>query len=508
MRKPRTASTASIKAPIGGLNAKDAIADMPEGDAVIMTNFFPAADSVDVRKGYASHSTGYASPVETLMGYNTGAAQELFAASGTSIYDATAAGAIGAAEIGSLTNARFQYATLGTSGGYFLLAVNGADKMVVYTGSAWYLDGTTTTVTGVDTATIININNFKNRVWLIEENSLNAWYLPVQSIGGAANKLDLSALFKLGGHLVTMQNWTIDNAAGIDDYAAFITSEGEVALYKGTDPSSANTWALVGTFRMGRPIGYRCGIKVAADVLLLTTDGAFPLSKALLTDRAQTQSAVTDKIVNLLKPDIQSYSSTFGWQPILHPFGNKIIINIPTVENSTAHQYVMNTETGSWCKFEGWNANCFETLQDTLYFGGATVVYKADTGEDDDGGNINVDCQQAFSYFKSKGRQKKFSMARPIFITSGAVNPAIILNTDFNAGTPTGSPSFTSANDSLWDVAAWDEADWVSGDSISKKWQSITGVGYSGGIRVKMGVKDLSIRWVSTDFVFEKGEVL
>lgn len=31
---------------------------------------------------------------------------------------------------------------------------------------------------------------------------------------------------------MAMANWTIDNASGVDDYAAFITSEGEVALYR------------------------------------------------------------------------------------------------------------------------------------------------------------------------------------------------------------------------------------------------------------------------------------
>ena len=175
---------------------------------------------------------------------------------------------------------------------------------------------------------------------------------------------------------MAMTNWTIDNAAGIDDYAAFISSEGEVAIYQGTDPSNASTWALKGTFRIGRPIGRRCAIKAGADVLILTTDGAFPLSKALLTDRSQMQAAVTDKITNLITSDIAQYSSNFGWQPIIHPTGNKMIINVPSVEDSLSHQYVMNTITGAWCKFEGWNAFCWELSGDKLYFGGENGVLK------------------------------------------------------------------------------------------------------------------------------------
>lgn len=507
--KARVSGTSSIAAPTGGLNARDAIADMPEEDAVIMTNWFPSPSSVGVRRGYATHATGLLEPVETLMTYNTGAAKEIYGIADGEIYDVTTAGAVGAAVVSSLTNSRFEYITMGTAGGYFLLAVNGADKLQGYDGSAWWEDGDGAhDITGVDTADIAHINNFKNRVWMIEKDTLAAWYLPVASIAGAATKFDLSGLFKLGGSLMIMENWTIDNANGVDDYAAFITSEGEVALYKGTDPSSANTWALVGTFRMGRPIGRRCAIKVAADVLLITTDGAFPLSKSLLTDRTQSQAAVTDKITNLFKPDIRDNSTKFGWQPILYPFGNKLVINVPTVENSVSHQWVMNTINGSWCRFEGWNANCWETLDDDLYFGGDGTVYKADTGEDDNGENIESDVQQAFSYFGSKGQIKKFTLAKPHFMTSGEISPALVLNVDFQSRTPSAPPSFSSPGVSLWDVAPWDTSSWAFGDTIVAKWQGITGVGFCGAIRIQTAIKDLSVAWVSTDFLYEKGGVL
>lgn len=500
----------SVAAPTGGLNAKDAIADMAETEATIMTNWFPTPSSVNVRNGYESHATGLTSAVETLMTYNIGTTKKIFGIAGGKIFDVTAAGAVGAAAVSSLSNSRWQYITIGTAGGYFLLCVNGTDDMQYYDGSAWAVinSGTTPSITNVATADIIAINNFKNRIWLIEKNKLKAWYLPVSAIGGAAAALDLSALFKLGGYLMAMENWTIDNANGIDDYAAFITSEGEVALYKGTDPTSSTTWALVGTFRMGRPIGRRCAIKVAADVLLLTTDGAFPLSKALLTDRTQSAAAATDKITNLIKMDIQSYSTNYGWQPILYPFGNKIIINIPTTENSISHQYVMNTENGSWCKFTGWNANCFEELNDVLYFGGSGTVYACDTGQDDDGSNIEADVQQAFSYFGSKGQIKKFTLARPTFLTNGDINPAIVLNVDFEGRVPTASPSFTASGASLWDVSPWDTSAWAIGDNLTKKWQSVTGVGYCGGLRIKTATKNITVQWVSTDFAYERGGVL
>jgi len=506
--RQRTASTASVPAPVGGLNARDAIANMKETEAPIMVNWFPTPSDVAIRNGSSEYATGLPAAVDTLMSYQTGVISEMWGISDGDIYDVSAAGAVGAAAVSGLSNSRFQYISFGTAGGYFLLAVNGQDKMQVYTGSTWYADGTTTTITGVDTADIININNFKNRVWLIEQNTLKAWYLSVASIGGAANALDLSGLFKQGGYLVTMANWTIDNAAGIDDYAAFVTSEGEVALYRGTDPSSANTWALVGTFRIGKPIGYRCAIKAGADVLLLTTDGAFPLSKSLLTDRSQLQAAITDKITNLISADIRAYNQNFGWEPILYPNGNKLIINVPTVESSMSWQYVMNTITGAWTKFIAWDAFCWAILDDVLYFGGDTVVDSADVGTDDKGADIETDVQQAYSYFGAKGQQKRFTMARPIFLADGDINPAIVLNVDFQTREPLSSPSFSGGGDPLWDIAPWDTSSWGIGDTIIQKWQSVTGIGYCGGLRVQTSTQGINVRWQASDIVFEKGGVL
>ena len=507
--KRQISKSKSIQAPVGGLNARDAVANMKETEATIMVNWFPTPADVVIRNGMSSHATSMGGAVDTLMAYNFGATQELYGIAGGSVYNCTAAGAVGAAVVSGLSNSRFQHATIGTAGGNFMMMVNGIDKLQGYNGTSWWEDGDGAhDITGFDTATAIHINNFKNRIWLIEENSMRAWYLPVVSIGGAANSLDLSTIFKLGGSLMAMANWTIDNAAGIDDYAAFITSEGEVAIYQGTDPSSANTWALKGTFRTGKPIGRRCTLKVAADVLLLTTDGAFPLSKALLTDRSQLQGAITDKIVNLFNTDVQSYSSNFGWQAILHPIGTKILVNVPETESGNSHQYVLNTTHGAWTKFTGWNAFCFEEMNNVLYYGGSSAVYKADTGTSDNGANINTDVQQAFSYFGSPGQQKHFKMVRPLFLTEGAVSPAIKLNVDFEQKSPSGTPSFTANSSSPWDTSPWDTTSWASGDTITKQWQTVTGIGYSAGVRITTASKDITLKWQATDIVYALGGVL
>ena len=81
MRKPArkaVVGTASSVAPVGGLNARDALANMPPEDAVILDNWLPDATSVYLRNGYTSWATGFPGAVKTLMTYSAGAARKLF----------------------------------------------------------------------------------------------------------------------------------------------------------------------------------------------------------------------------------------------------------------------------------------------------------------------------------------------------------------------------------------------------------------------------------------------
>lgn len=507
----QVSKTASIPAPTGGLNARDAIADMSETDAVIMTNWFPTPSQVEVRNGYTNSVTGFPGWVETLAYYAAPTVNQLWAVSGGSIYNATTPGAAPAPAVTGLANSRFQHANISTSGGHFMYLVNGQNSAQLYNGTTWQsVTGVSTpiAITGVTTSLLIHVNLFQNRLWFTERDSMRCWYLPVQSIGGAAQSVDLSAVFKLGGYLMAMANWTIDNVSGINDYAVFISSEGEFAIYQGTDPASASTWGLVGVFRIGRPIGRRCFIKVGSDVLLVCADGVFPLSKALLTDRSQLNDAISNKITNLINSDVQAYANNFGWQPMLYPIGNKLIINVPTIENTAQYQYVMSTITGSWCKFTGWNAACWEFLNDGLYFGGNTVVCQADTGEDDNGSIISADVQQAFSYFKSPGELKQFTMVRPTFLTPGSLNAAIALNVDFESRTPTSTPTFSGNSGSPWNTSPWNTSPWGSNPVIVKKWETVGGIGFCGALRMLVNTKDLSVSWQATDFVYQPGGVL
>lgn len=514
VRGRATGRTVSIPAPIGGINAVDSVAAMPETDALVLDNVFAQPSFVSLRNGYVNQSTGLPVWVETLMGYaNAAGAEKLFGISGTAVYDCTVSGAVGAPVVTVLTNARWEYVNVGTPGGSFLYAANGVDKPLLYDGTSWVkVDGTSTpAITGVTTTTLFNPTVWKNRVWFVQTNSNVAWYLPVQSVGGAAHSLDLSTQFRLGGYLRTIMTFSVSSANSFDDYIGFLSSEGELAVYQGTDPDTADAFSIIGIYRMGKPLGRRCWFKYGADAIILCSDGFVSVTKIISVGIQQPQDAISYKILNLVNNDVQAYGNNFGWQGVVHPLGNKIIINVPENTNSRMHQFVMNTVSDSWTTYGAinspWNAATFCVLGDNIYFGGSTIVALADTGQSDNGAQITGSVQPAFSYMKSD-KQKQYTLVRPLLQTSGTVTPAMVLNVDFQTVLPTTTPTFSTTSDSMWNVALWNVSYWSIGPIVQKQWQTVYGIGFSATVYMTLASTVSTANLLSFDYVLKDGGVL
>lgn len=494
----------SLPAPVGGWNARDALPAMAPGDAVILENWFPATTEVALRSGYAKHATGITGQVETLMAYSGAATDKLFAIAGGSVYDATSQGAVGAAVLTGLSNSRWGYCNIATAGGNFLSMANGVDAPRNYNGTTW----STPTITGVTATKLRDPILYAERQFFIEDNSLKVWYLPVDSIAGAAAPVDVASFMTKGGYIVAHGTWTIDAGNGVNDHYVIMTNKGQIIVYQGIDPTSATTWSMVGVWDIGAPVGRRSLYKYAGDMLIICQDGVVPLSGALQSSRVQPRVAITDKIQYAISEAVTSYANNFGWQLMYVPTINQLWLNVPIQENQNQQQYAMNTITGSWCNYTGWNANCMEMFDDEPYFGGDGYVAHAWYGSDDDGNNITALGLQAFNNFNGAGRLKRFTMSRPIFRTDGA--PAIYagINIDFDTSSPTASLNFTPSTYSQWDSALWDAGTWGGALTVLQNWQGLNGVGYYGAPIVKTAASGIQVRWVATDIVIEGGAIL
>jgi len=364
-------------------------------------------------------------------------------------------------------------------------------------------------VTGLNSNQFANINLFKERLYFVQKDSLSFWYLPVDSINGAVTEFPLGGIFKKGGYLQAMGTWTIDAGYGVDDLAAFVTSNGEVAIYKGSDPSNPNDWALIGIWNIGQTFARKCLFKYGGDLLLLTEDGLVPLSAGLQSTRLDPRVNITDKIFFAISQAADQYANNFGWQINYFAKVNMLIVNIPVTGGS--EQYVMHNITKSWAKFTNIKANCWELSSDNMYFGANGFVGKFYDTNADAGTNITAFVQQAYSYFDSRGQQKRFTLVRPILQTDNGL-PSVLcgISTDFDTVNLTNQISFNPLILDIgeWDVDKWDDANWGGGLVTTKVWQGVTGLGYAGSVSLNVVSQSIEFHWASTDFVMERGGVL
>lgn len=504
--KRPTSSSTSTPAPIKGWNAKDSLADMDPEWAITLENMFPNLTDVELRGGSLTTSTGNGSgAVETLVEYAGAITHKLISAAGTSIYDASASGA--ATEIATgKTNARWQTTMFTTAGGSFLYMVNGADAPIYYDGSSF----TTPTLSGVTAADIIHVLAHQRRLFFTFKDSLTFGYLPVNQIAGTVSTFDIGGICNKGGYLMACASWTRDGGSGPDDIFVALTSEGEVALYSGNDPGTASSWSLVGSsFSIGKPIGRRCIESVGSKLIVTTQSGAVDLAMFLPIDQVGSRGkAFTDNIQNHFIADTRAYGSIFGWQSIHYPQGSYALFNVPH-GGDTYYQYVVNTQTGAWCKFTGQNALCWSLFNGDLYFGSATggTVKKADIGVSDDGANINWKVKPAFNYFGSRGVQKLFNMCRPHFRSNGAVAIAIDLNVDFADINPTSVPTTPTLNAATWDVSNWDEANWAD-EAYIADWITVHGIGDCATPTIRGATNNLSVSFAAYDMIYTVGNAL
>lgn len=400
--------------------------------------------------------------------------------------------------------------------GSFTITVTGLTTFTYTMGSTPVSNATTVGtytvlgITGVNSNTLINVNLFKNRLFFTQENSLKCWYLDVDSIGGAATSFEFGGIARNGGYLQAIGTWTLDAGQGADDYFVAVTNMGETIIYVGTDITDPNNWALKGVWQLGQTFSRRCFFKWSGDLLLLTQDGLVPLASALQSSRLDPRINLTDKIYYAVSQASTTYYANFGWQINYFASENMLILNIPITGGT--QQFVMHTITKSWGQFTGINANCWEVHGATgMFFGSNGYVGRFYDQTADNGENIKATCQQAYSYFDSRGTLKRFTMVRPIIITDNSL-PTVLcgISTDFDTAQATGTVTFNPATtvSAKWDTAKWDENYWGGGYIVNTQWQGVTGIGFSGGVSMKVASQGIDFHWASTDYVMETGGVL
>lgn len=486
----RRVGAISFPAPVEGWDTSQATFDMGSKRAIRLDNFFPRAEHVEIRRGYIRHANLLqAGQVETLMPYHGDFASQLFAIADGNVFDVTTDGTFTDPVLADIGSSRAQYVNFANAGGAYLWFCNGTTAPRFYNGEAF----TTSDITGIDPTAIIDVEAFKGRLWLTLKDSTKVAYLGIEAIQGAAKTFELGSVMSEGGVIRTIATWSLDGGDGPDDYLAFITTMGQVIVYAGLDPDSADAWSLVGVYRIGRPIGQRCVLKSGADLAIICEDGVKPLSQVRGLDRvSQRRQSITQRIAEGISDAATAYGRNFGWQLVSYPADGMIILNVPVIEGSLSQQFVMNSETGAWCRFTGQDASCWAVFEDRLFFGGKGIVYEAHAAGSDTDRPIIADLKTAFQFGGIGSFNKRWTMAQPLLNMDEGINLAIGVDTDFADGRDLRPLPSRVADVSRWGKAVWGLSPWAQPVTQRRDWIPISGLGQCAAIRLRVEVGEMA----------------
>jgi hypothetical protein len=545
--KPRQAKLKNYPAPTSGWIRNENLAApgarKPDGSALngafILENWFPTATGARMRGGTEQHTFigDGTDPVVSLFSYVNGNNKSLFGATDDAIYDATAASplnflvdetgsflvteeddflidltGVSTSVVSSLTGGDWSVVQFATSGGTFLRAVNGLDTPLVYDGAAW---GTAPAITGATPTTLSHVWIYKNRPFFVQKDTLDAWYLPVDSIGGAAVKLPLGGVFNLGGSLLYGASWSLDSgdSGGLSEQCVFITTEGEVAVYKGTDPSSSTTWSKVGVYRIGKPRGPHAFIRAGGDLVIATDIGFVPLSQAIQRDYAALSPAAVSYPIETAWNEAVAQRSGDYWHCKVWPTKQMVALALPTDANQQAQWFVANARTGAWGLYTGWQANCLEHFDDRLFFGSndGRIVEAEVTGADE---NIPYVCVAVplFDPLKTPASLKTAIQSRATIRSTHAMLTQLSMQHDYVVTLPASPDDTSLLSANLWGSGTWGLSTW--GTALEKqtyqRWQSTPGSGYAlaPAVQITSGSESApDTELVSLDMTYDVGDV-
>ena len=491
----QTAQLAVIPAPTGGLNYRDPISAMSPLDALVLTNFIPKQQGVELRKGWKQTTESLGESIESVFGYTAPNPDDnkVFVAANGNIYDVTD-GNYTAVVLGTGSDADEWWTTqFSTPADTFLLAVSPGAGYWTYSTSSGWVDRTATT-TGLPT-TVRTVAVWKQRVWFTAEGDSKVYYLDnVDVVTGSCTSFAMGSTLRNGGYCSALINWTMDAGFSIDDYLIVVGTEGDIGVWEGTDPTSPDTFRLRGVWYVGPvPRHGQYFTPFGGDVMIVSELGLVPMSKLVSGQYSQDQQiGPASKIQSVFAPLVRKQIDQKFFDVFVVPSSDVLVIKMPA-DGGTYRQFAMNVTTGAWCVFVGMPMRSAAVIGGQLYFGtndGYTCLglYGNKDGVDklDTGGNsIEGEVQTAFQAFNTPAQLKKFGMARPIFIATAEPAVKLVINTQFQFNTVGGSPYFFEDDSGIWDLSLWNGANWV-GQNTYQAWFGTTGLGYYGSLRMKV----------------------
>lgn len=501
-----------------GWNTRDPITRMEQGFASILDNFVIERGVPRVRRGWRTWATGLPGRVDGLLPWN-GSPSRLFATSGTGLYEVTAGGAVGAALVSGLTSARWSSVQFSASGGQFLFAFNGTDTPQVFNGTTWSAWTGTGVTGGVAWAASSN-----GRLFVGNPSRLSFFYGAAGAITGAWTEFPLQGIAQRGGGVVAMATLSGDGGAGPQTLTVFLTSEEEAIVYAGTDPSSVNSWQLVGRWRIPRLIGapHRCVTQYGGDAIAITQGGLLPLSALRSGEDTGTvleRAGMTRRIAPTWRDIIASRGGFSGWgvTPLIGL--GLVVVNAPWT--ATASQQIVVSEGGAVSRWGGVPAAVWaEALEGRFFCGDATsagrvLLYGEDTT--DGGLGIRAEGLTAYSAMGAGGRMKRAQLVeavlddvvavdRTVRVLSDWAQPVATLDSLGPAAVAPAVPPLTGGGSfGVWGTGLWGVSLWAGAGGVRRGWRTGSATGHAMAVHVQMVSGQSRPGWIGSNVVWENG---
>jgi hypothetical protein len=304
---------------------------------------------------------------------------------------------------------------------------------------------------------LVHVCKYRNRYFFIEQDSMNAWYLPVNAVGGTLGMIPLSGAASLGGKLLFCTSWSIDGGDGPDDKIIFVTDLGEVLVFSGSDPSAATNWRQEGRYRIAPPMGMNAYLALGGDVLIATVPGIIPVSACINKTYEQMELAAITKSIKPMWRDEVNSKRQWPWTMCHWEKYDGIFVTWPG--STPGYCAAVNSATSAWCRFVGYDATCFIKMGDDFYFGTQDGrIMQADRGGTDDGLPYTATLVGGWEMFQSPAQTAHWRQARASFYSSAGqpFQPQLSACTDYVITLPPPPP----AGPDPGPTDAWDESNW------------------------------------------------
>ena len=525
-------------APIKGVDARIALTEGAPLNCIYAYNLVPFEYGMAVRKGYREWQIGVedvdAFGVHTLIPFDgvveDGSDDRLFAVTNEGIWDVSIPG--------DPPVLKFTFGDQRAEAGYGVythFVTDAAQDLLFYADNfnglfqydsvsdAW------TQATGINGPVIENIRFIvvhKQRIWVVEEESTKAWYLPVRSISGDATEFFFGGKFKHGGNLEGLFNWSVDGGDGVDDYLVAVSRAGDVLPYQGADPSD-QSWNLRGTYYIGEvPRGPFFGSEHGGELFLLSNYGITSMNDLLQgVDTSdlrpiEDQNTISGKITALLRARMEQTRNDYGWKVSTIPSEGGLLISTPRINNNAFIQYYYNFSTSSWGIWRGVPMETFDSYLGNVVFGDAdnrvlymdvTVDNVLLTPPDDkkNGDDIEFSVLTSYQTIGAEGLYKRVKFIRPDFLADGEPVYAVQARYDYDLAEALAIPATPIGLAGEWDISLWDTAVWGGGGELNP-YNDVQGAWGPGRyVAVAMnGQTRNATRFVGWDVAFDVGGML